>query len=257
MRCPAIIYLLCLLCAVPLSASTPDNEEELQQSSTPDNEEELQQSSLYRQDSIQARLLRLCPDLLQPFSALSLDSLNEYAALLRFFQGDSVADSLLQAVDRCRRYKVEADELNAILTRPFDRQAIIRADKRIMQELRQLVGTDISQAQFDELDHTTDVHLTRYYQGVIDFRKLIAEVSVQLRSYQGNTDNDSRDFCIAKYTRIVEEHQTNIEKRIACIPYLAERFAIYDANMRSNPLQLSGATQQAIDDINNMNLQTN
>ena len=71
------------------------------------------------------------------------------------------------------------------------------------------------------------------------------------------TDDDSRDFCIAKYVKIVEEHKADLEKRIVHIPYLAERFVIYDANMRSNPLQLTAATQQAIDDINNMNLQNN
>lgn len=279
MRSHVIIYILCLLCAAPLSASANDKEElkqlrrqladmqgrvdSLRQQLVADSltidslQNSIELLSAYRQDSIRTRLMALCPDLQQPFSALSLTSLTEYETLLRFFPGDEVADSLLLAVTRCKQYKTEADELNAILTRPFDRQAIIRADKRIMQELRQLVGTDLSQAQFDELDHTTDVNLTRYYQGVIDFRKLIADVSLQLRSYQGNTDDDSRDFCIAKYVKIVEEHKADIEKRIVHIPYLAERFVIYDANMRSNPLQLTAATQQAIDDINNMNLQNN
>jgi len=208
----------------------------------------LQHLQAFRDEFVRQQLVGQCPDLRQPFSALSPDSLQRYANRLRRFEGDPEADALLNRVALFTCYQQLADTLRQPLSTPFNRHIIVATSQRITQELKPLVGTELTEAQYAEFD-TIDIYLTRYYQGVLDFQKLIADVEAQTKSYKGSNDPDNRDFCQAKYQRIVNERQADIERRICHIPYLAERFAVYDAAMQANPLQLSDEALRAINEI--------
>ena len=211
----------------------------------------LQRLQAFRDEFVRQQLVGQCPDLRQPFSAISPDSLQRYANRLHRFEGDPEADHLLSRVALFSCYQQLADTLRQPLSVPFDREAVVAASHRITQQLKPLVGIELTEAQYAEFD-TIDIYLTRYYQGVLDFQKLIADVDAQTKSYKGSNDPDNRDFCQAKYQRIVTERQADIERRISHIPYLAERFAVYDAAMQDNPLQLSDEALRAIDEIKDL-----
>lgn len=214
---------------------------------------ELSDLSQFRAEFIKDRLLRQSPDLGKPFSQSDAAEIDAYILRLTPFTGNEEIDQQLARVERYKQYLTLYRTYALLLQMPFARQGITDATTDITKNLKPLVGSNLTEAQFNDFD-TLAIYMSRYYPGAKDFQALIHDVDAKLKNYKGNTDEASRDFCRVLVQKVLAQYEETVQKRIMPIPYLRQRYDVYTASLRDNPLRLTKEAEQAVSDINNLKL---
>lgn len=215
---------------------------------------ELNDLSQFRAEFIKSRLLGQSPDLEKPFSQVSPDEINAYITKLSQYKGNQEIDNYLVRIETYKKYQELYHHYSQLLRMPFVRDDIGRVFNDIIKNLKSKVGSELTEAQYDQFDQLA-ARMSRYYPGAKDFQELIKTMDAKLKNYKANPDDKATiEYCRPLVNTVLEQYDNTIKERIIHIDYLRERFEIYKAALNENPLKLNAEAQKAVEEINNLKL---
>lgn len=184
-----------------------------------------------------------------PFSKMEINKLKSLQKNCENYKGNDKVKEFSNKLNKMINLKETYDSTNAVVNQPFDKQAIINA-QRALETLGKL--NHLSESQMNEVE-TLRHQLDGFEAGLIAFKEFINHFAIKRKGITTAKDVDSDvELILEKVNAEGKTMQWRIDNEINVIPYLKEMFAKYRKAIKASPKKVSDVENAILEQYNNI-----